>query len=143
VRQAHQQVKFVSGDSIMRRLWILGLLLAIGACAGPPPPTQVLVVYYQEWSADLDDSAQQIVKSAATWANSNPTLPVVVAGYADPEGSPQANRELSHVRAQRVADALIADGVPAQRVTVTAHGSVGFAMDSQESRRVTISLVAP
>jgi outer membrane protein OmpA-like peptidoglycan-associated protein len=42
-----------------------------------------------------------------------------------------------------VADALIADGVPAQRITVTAHGSVGFAMDAQESRRVTISLGTP
>jgi len=30
---------------------------------------------------------------------------------------------------KQVADALIADGVPAQRVTVTAHGSVGFAMN--------------
>lgn len=127
----------------MRRSWILGVLLAIGACAGPPPATQPLVVYYQEWSAALDDSAQQIVKSAATWANSHPTLPIVVVGYADPEGSPQANRDLSRTRAQRVADALIADGVAAQRVTVTAHGSVGFAMDSQESRRVTISLGAP
>jgi outer membrane protein OmpA-like peptidoglycan-associated protein len=124
-------------------LWVLGLLLAISACVGPPPASQPLVVYYQQWSAALDDSAQAIVKSAATWANSHPTTPVAVIGYADPEGSPQSNRDLSHTRAQRVADALIADGVPAQRITVTAHGSVGFAMDAQESRRVTISLGTP
>ena len=127
----------------MRRSLVLGVLLAIGACAGPPPVTQRLVVYYQEWSAALDDSAQQIVKSAATWANSHPTSSVEVVGYADPEGSPQANRDVSRTRAQRVADELIADGVAKERITVTAHGSVGFAMDSQESRRVTISLGAP
>ena len=56
----------------MRRLWVLGLLLAISACVGPPPASQPLVVYYQQWSAALDDSAQAIVKSAATWANSHP-----------------------------------------------------------------------
>ncbi len=127
----------------MRRLWVLSLLVAIGACVEPPPANQRLVVYYQEWSAALDASAQQIVKSAATWVNSYPTRPVVVAGYADPAGSPQANVDLSHARAQRVADELIADGVAARRVSVTAHGSVGFALDSQESRRVTISLGAP
>lgn len=127
----------------MRHWWVLGLLLATAACAGPPPESQRMVVYFQEWSAALDDSSQAILKSAATWANSHPAARVEVAGYADPEGSPQANRDLSRTRAQRVADALIADGVPAQRVTVAAHGSVGFAMDSQESRRVTISLGAP
>jgi outer membrane protein OmpA-like peptidoglycan-associated protein len=127
----------------MRRSFVLGVLLAIGACAGPPPVTQRLVVYYQEWSAALDDSAQAIVKSAATWANSHPTASVEVAGYADPEGSPQANRDVSRTRAQRVADALVADGVAKERISVTAHGSVGFAMDPQESRRVTISLGAP
>ena len=127
----------------MRRLFVLGVLLAIGACAGPPPVTQRLVVYYQEWSAALDDSAQEIVKSAATWANSHPTAWVEVVGYADPEGSPQANRDLSRTRAQRVADGLIVDGVAKERISVTAHGSVGFAMDPQESRRVTISLGAP
>ena len=74
---------------------------------------------------------------------SHPTAPVAVIGYADPEGSPQANRELSRTRAQQVADSLIADGVPKQRVTVTAHGAIDFAMSSQESRRVTISLGAP
>ncbi len=127
----------------MRRMWVLVLLLAIGACVEPPPANQRLVVYYQEWSAALDTSARQIVKSAATWANSNPTRPVIVTGYADPVGSQQANVDLSYARAQRVADELIADGVAARRVTVTARGSVGFALDSQESRRVTISLGAP
>jgi len=127
----------------MRRLWVLGLLLAIGACAAPPPASQVLVVYFQEWSADLDDSAQAILKSAATWANSHPAASVAVIGYADPEGSPQANRDISSARARVVADTLVADGVPAPRVSVTAHGAIDFAMSSQESRRVTISLGAP
>ena len=127
----------------MRRLWVLGLLLAISACVGPPPASQPLVVYYQQWSASLDDPAMQIIASAATSANGQQTLPVVVTGFADPEGSPQANRDLSRTRAQRVADGLIVDGVAKERISVTAHGSVGFAMDAQESRRVTISLGTP
>ena len=127
----------------MRRLWVLGLLFALGACAQAEPSNQRFVVYFQLWSAGLDDSAQQVVATAAGWANGHQSVPVEVTGFADPEGSPQANIDLSHTRAQVVADALVAHGVAAQRISVHARGSVGFAMDAQESRRVTIQLGTP
>ena len=124
----------------MRRLWVLGLLLVLGACAQADQSGQRFVVYFQQWSAGLDDSAKQVVVSAAGWAREHPNVPVTVSGFADPDGSPQANRDLSRTRAQVVADELTAQGVAAQRVRVDARGSVGFALDSQESRRVTIVL---
>ncbi len=124
----------------MRRLWVLGLLLVLGACAQADLSGQRFVVYFQQWSAGLDDGAKQVVASAAGWAKAHPNLPVAVNGFADPEGSPQANRDLSRTRAQVVADELTGQGVAAQRISVDARGSVGFAMDSQESRRVTIVL---
>jgi outer membrane protein OmpA-like peptidoglycan-associated protein len=124
-------------------VWVLGLLLAIGACATPSPPPQRYAVYFQLWSTALDDSAKQVIASAATWANENPSLPVEVAGYADPEGSPQVNRDLSRTRAQMVADELTANRVAASRIAITGHGSIGFVMDSQESRRVVITLGRP
>jgi outer membrane protein OmpA-like peptidoglycan-associated protein len=123
----------------MRRFLVLSLLLAVGACAAPSPPLQRFVVYYQEWSAALDAPAQQVVASAATWAKAHPTMRVSVAGYADPDGSPQANRDISRARAQNVTDEMVSDGVARERITITANGATEFVMDPLESRRVTIS----
>jgi outer membrane protein OmpA-like peptidoglycan-associated protein len=127
----------------MRRLWVLGLLAALGACSMFEPPNHRFVVFFQEWSAGLDDSARQVVVQAAAAANANSTLPVEVVGYADPEGSPQANRDLSRTRAQVVKDGLAAAGVAQQRISIQGRGSVGFSMDAQEARRVTIVVGAP
>lgn len=128
----------------MRRFTVLGLLLALAACAGSAASGgQRYPVYFQEWSASLDDGGRAAVAQAAGWANSHPAAVVHVIGYADPEGTPQANRDLSRTRAQVVADGLAADGVATQRIRIEGAGAVGFAMDSQESRRVTISLGTP
>jgi outer membrane protein OmpA-like peptidoglycan-associated protein len=124
----------------MRRL-VVSLLLAIAACTAPlPPASQKVVVYFQEWSAALDDNAQSAITSAAKWAAANPTLPLTVSGYADPEGSKQANIDLSRTRAQVVKDQLVTDGVSPDRIVLTAYGSVDFAQSSIESRRVAIGL---
>ena len=127
----------------MRRLTVLGLVCALGACVAPAPASQRYAVFFQQWSVALDDSAKSVVSDAASWANSHPSAQVHVIGYADPEGSAQVNKDLSRTRAQAVADGLKADGVAQQRIHIHGAGEVEYAMDSQESRRVTISLTAP
>jgi outer membrane protein OmpA-like peptidoglycan-associated protein len=127
----------------MRHITVLALLCALGACAAPEPEGQRYAVFFQEWSASLDDGGSATVAQAATWANAHPGTEVHVLGYADPEGSPQANRDLSRTRAQVVADGLATDGVAPQRIRIDGRGSVAYAFDSQESRRVTISLGSP
>jgi outer membrane protein OmpA-like peptidoglycan-associated protein len=47
---------------------------------------------------------------------------------------------MSDLRAQVVVDQLLSDGVDAKRVRQRGHGSVQFALSSQESRRVEISV---
>ena len=129
----------------MRRLMGIGLLCGVlGACTASPAPGSIrYAVFFQEWSASLDDGGKAIVADAADWANKHPTVEVHVIGYADPEGSPQANREISRTRAQVVADGLAEDGVARPRIIIDGRGSVPFTLDSQESRRVTISLGSP
>jgi outer membrane protein OmpA-like peptidoglycan-associated protein len=46
---------------------------------------------------------------------------------------------MSELRAQVVVDQLVTDGVPARSIGQVGHGSVQFALTSQESRRVEIS----
>jgi len=47
---------------------------------------------------------------------------------------------LSDLRAQMVVDQLQADGIDPKTIRQRGHGSVQFALTSQESRRVEISI---
>jgi outer membrane protein OmpA-like peptidoglycan-associated protein len=130
----------------MRRLGILFLFLFLLLCmatatarAADPPP-QKFVVFFPEWSAKLDDSAQAVITQAADWVKSHPGNLARVSGFADPTGSKQANTLLSDLRAQMVVDQLQADGVESARIRQRGHGSVQFALTSQESRRVEVSI---
>jgi outer membrane protein OmpA-like peptidoglycan-associated protein len=126
----------------MRRLGILFLLLcaATGSVRAADAPSQKFVVFFQEWSAALDDSAQAVITQAAEWAKSHPGNVAHVNGFADPTGSKQANILLSDLRAQVVVDQLLNDGVDPARIRQRGHGSVQFSLTSQESRRVEINI---
>jgi outer membrane protein OmpA-like peptidoglycan-associated protein len=127
----------------MRRLGFLFLLLcvaAIGGARAADAPAQKYVVFFQEWSAALDDSAQAVIGQAAEWAKSHPRDAVRVNGFADPTGSKKANALLSDLRAQMVVDQLTADGIEPKRIRQRGRGSVQFALSSQESRRVEVSI---
>jgi outer membrane protein OmpA-like peptidoglycan-associated protein len=126
----------------MRRLGILFLLfcVALGSARAADAPSQKYVVYFQEWSAALDDAAQAVIGDAAEWVKSHPGNVAHVNGFADPNGSKQANALLSELRAQMAVDQLQTDGVDPKRIRQRGHGSVQFALSSQESRRVEISV---
>jgi len=125
--------------SVMRFGPILWLVLALSACApfgsnGPP-----YIVYFQERSAQLDDQARSLIALVAQRANAEPAIPVNVIGYTDSAGSPPADVQLSQQRAQTVADALVANGVAANRLVRTGRGQTGTD-PGVASRRVEITL---
>jgi len=126
----------------MPRLALLvSLLCAVcGGARAADPGSVRFVVYFQEWSAALDGSAQDVINRAAQAIKSHPRSPATVTGFADPTGSKEANRLLSELRAQRVIDQLQADGVPHARLSRHGRGSVKFALTSQESRRVEVEV---
>jgi len=128
-------------ESAMRRLGIVILLLCAtaGTAAAADPPRK-FVVFFQEWSAAIDDPAQSVISDAAAWLKSHPGDTAQINGFADPTGSKQANILLSDLRAQVVVDQLQTDGVDAKRLRQRGHGSVQFALSGQESRRVEIAI---
>ncbi len=67
-------------------------------------------------------------------------MPVTVSGFAAPDGSVQANKDISRLRAQVVIDTLVKDGVAPSRIQRHSIGAVDFTLDSQESRRVEVVL---
>jgi outer membrane protein OmpA-like peptidoglycan-associated protein len=125
----------------MRRLVLLLVLLcATGGVRAADVPAQKFVVFFQEWSAAMDDPALSVIAQAADWVKSHPGNVAHVHGFASPVGSRQANVLLADLRAQVVADQLQADGIDPKRIAQRGRGPVEFALTPQESRRVEISI---
>ena len=75
-------------------------------------------------------------------------MPMVeVVGYTDSAGPAQFNEQLSQRRAEAVADALAAEGLPRESITVRWHGEeqlpvpTGDDVHEPDNRRVTISML--
>ena len=115
----------------------LGLTLLAAACA-PTPAAPTLVVFFTANSGDLDAPALSAVNQAADLARSTPGRTVIVSGYATSIGAAATNQTLSQLRAQIVADALVARGVDRSRVLVRPRGETQ-GDPGIESRRVEIS----
>ena len=126
----------------MHRLSLLVLMLCAvpGGLRAADPPAQKFVVFFQEWSAAIDDSAQAVISQAADWAKSHPGNVAHVNGFASTIGSRQANVLLADLRAQVVVDQMVSDGVDTKRIRQRGHGPVQFVLTAQESRRVEISI---
>ena len=123
----------------MRLVSLLCVLLALAACSGFGAGGPSFLVYFPERSAKLDAEAQKVVAAAANRAKDQPTAGVDVVGYTDSAGSPQADVLLSQQRARNVADALVANGVAANRVVRSGRGQTG-GDPGLASRRVEIDI---
>ena len=124
------------------RFAVLGLVLAgLAACTAAPaePQEPSYIVFFTPLSAELDEPALGVVVDAARAAQARPGRRVVVAGYANRIGSTDADRTLSKLRAQVVADRLTTQGVDRGRIALRPKGSVG-GDPGIESRRVEIDI---
>ena len=125
----------------MRRLLVLSLfLLAPLVAQAQSAAPRKFVVFFELWSANIDDSAKSVIAAAAEAAKQDADARVLVTGFADPAGGTQANLYLSLTRAQVVLDGLAQDGGKPERLRLSARGETEFTLSAQESRRVEISV---
>ena len=94
-------------------------------------------------SASFDPaSVEQHAAVVNEWMVLHPEASLVVEGHADSTGSEQTNLALSYRRAESVAAALVAGGVPESSLNVRGLGEyqvmVGEPSDSERNRRVTM-----
>lgn len=120
-----------------RRHFLAAAPAALAAACASQPAMQTVSVFFTADSATLDADGQTAVRLAAERARGT-SGPIVVVGFAGPAGGAAYNRALSEARAQHVADLLISNGLPRDRVRIVARGPVPFESVATESRRVEI-----
>jgi outer membrane protein OmpA-like peptidoglycan-associated protein len=96
------------------------------------------LVFFEPDSDRLDPQALDVVTVAARAARVAEPAAIAVTGYADPAGAASANQELSQRRAEAVAAALRAAGVPAGGIRTAARGAAA-AGTAERARRVEIT----
>jgi peptidoglycan-associated lipoprotein len=97
-------------------------------------------------SATIRADAQAAIEHAAQYLKDNPSIRVLVGGYADERGSAEYNLALGEERANAARNALIAAGVDADRIQVISYGKEAQVCTAdnetcwQQNRRAAFSL---
>jgi outer membrane protein OmpA-like peptidoglycan-associated protein len=92
-------------------------------------------------SAELAGPPADTARHVAELIKAGPAAPVLVEGFvADTPGGPEKVLRLSEKRAAVVAEALVAAGVPADRITARGLGAQRALATVEESRRVEITI---
>jgi outer membrane protein OmpA-like peptidoglycan-associated protein len=111
-----------------------------------PVPVLVVIgvpnrVHFESGSDAISAAGKRIVDGYAQALKATPDAQVELSGYADPSGDTAKNLELAKLRAMTVRDALVADGVAAERIALVKPTDVivGQGTDA-DARRVDIIL---
>jgi outer membrane protein OmpA-like peptidoglycan-associated protein len=119
------------------------------AALAAKPTEQGLVVVLQDvlfdtGQATLKEGAQAKLDQLAGVLRNHPERRVMVAGFTDSVGSADSNLALSRARAESVRNALMARGVPVERIDTRGHGearpvaSNSTQAGRQQNRRVEV-----
>jgi len=100
-------------------------------------------------AGSLTPEGDSRLSQLAVFLAEQPEIDVTLSGYADARGDDAFNLDLSEQRVRAIADALGANGVGADRITVNAFGDQHSSADEGDldayalERRVTIELSVP
>ena len=98
-------------------------------------------VHFEIGADNVSAAGKRVLNGYAQALKANPDAKVELSGYADPSGDAAKNLELAKARAVTVRDALVADGISAERIALVkpAEVIVGQGHDA-DARRVDIIL---
>ena len=92
----------------------------------------------------LSDATGGRLEQLAASLAANPDIQIHLDGYADERGDETYNQDLSARRVAYVRDVLVAAGIPANRISIDAHGESTAAEQNADSfaleRRVSLTL---
>lgn len=151
-------------SGLMRLAAVLAVPLLLAACASepeelPPPPVVAVepptaaeveatyVILFDFASTGLTGAGQVVVADLVALAQSDPALTIQLIGHADSVGATELNLSISRARAETVRNALVANGVPTERITLEGRGESELAVPTgdnvrnQANRRVVATLL--
>ena len=102
--------------------------------------------FFNQSSAELDDTARTTLDKQAQWLNQYPQWKVKLQGSADDPGTPQAQTALSQKRADTVRNYLASRGIAPDRMLAKGYGREKIGEDCPEiecksqNRRVVTNL---
>lgn len=104
-------------------------------------------IYFDTDSSEVDSSDQATLQSQAAWLGRYSQKRVTIEGHCDERGTREYNLALGERRANAAKNALVALGVPADRVTTISYGkerpdAVGSDEDAyaKNRRAVTVTI---
>jgi outer membrane protein OmpA-like peptidoglycan-associated protein len=75
-------------------------------------------VHFESGSNAVSAQGKRVIAGYAAALKANPGAKIELSGYADPTGDTARNLELAKQRAMAVQDALVADGIAADRIAL-------------------------
>lgn len=111
---------------------------------GPPPPLPINKIYdepmlgdvlFELDSAELGENADAQMRNVVYWLMKYPQDSVTVVGHGCDLGSARYNYKLGEERAEVVAAALVAKGIPAARVTTASRGETAPVVPNDSEHR--------
>ncbi len=103
-------------------------------------------VFFDYDTYDIRSDAQSTLSHDATYLASHPNVKIVIGGYCDERGSNEYNLALGQNRGDATKKALVAAGIPADRIRVVSYGKEKpFCSEStedcwQQNRRAGFSI---
>ncbi|TGK20204.1 OmpA family protein [Leptospira fluminis] len=104
-------------------------------------------VRFEKNSITVISSSRKTLDHLSRLLKRKPELKITLTGHTSNEGSEEANRKVSQLRAEMVRDYLLGNGVPARRISIQAKGATEPVADNSseagrhENRRVEIRIV--
>lgn len=108
--------------------------------SGPAEPGQKMFQFGFD-KIELSDNDKEVLKQHAEFAFNNPELVVNINGHTDHHGPRVYNEYLSKLRAEKVAEVLIANGVSESQIVINALADsqpLSENTDQRKNRRVEI-----
>jgi opacity protein-like surface antigen len=118
------------------------------AMPAPPPAAPKVFIVFFDWDKDtITPEGQQIIQQAADAYKAGAPVQIQVTGYTDRSGSAGYNQRLSERRANNVAKAMAALGVPKEQMMVSGRGEndnrVPTADGVREPQNRRVEIVSP
>ena len=112
-----------------------------GVVSGTENNKPMLTVYFDLAKSDVSNDLATAAGALKTYLAANPGAKLAVSGYNDPSGNAAQNAELSKKRAQAVAAALAAAGIPAASVELVKPAeTTTTTVTPDQARRVEVTV---